>query len=534
MTHVTEAMGPHLLRVIKMVRKRGEGGRKKLVKQAYYVRKTKPGDQHDVGASVVGGEPGAVPPPEEQPQEEQPEPIPDRMTVRFHEVPWIRPDAQLEKDPIPPKVREKFSQDNRVHRVTNPFGVDEPVVLVKPTDPVLWGYNEPDLAHRLRTGVVERMRVSRNNPGLILARVEDAQGISANAYLFFEALRDPYLYHLWGEEYDLKKEEGSVSRRAAAVYETAKAIGYDDLVPPTVFRNDAEGDVSGVIPDSLFEDTRVLVDAIAATTGEDPALVRKRVRGPMAVQLTRGDHETIEEQEWFQRLFQAEGESEKQDMLNRLFAYLPDSIAVLLVRITVLDWLLWVADRHFGDLVFCEDERHPVHLVGGDVCLPSPRKMANMPNISSGTGLWSEFLSMLTLRGGEKEIGIVEELAGKLSVRMKGDRPFELANTLLGHRIDPLSIAALFTRIGLFSRVPQIVKDPYIVANYYTASIQGEVPPPLAEVLEFTNATMKHALVRDFDFIAELRSAEEADESPEKDQGSEDLQDSDGEGRANQ
>jgi hypothetical protein len=298
------------------------------------------------------------------------------MEVRYHDLPWIGKKTKSdeeEQDPVPASLRKRYEKGNRSQQVTNPEFNDVELFSVQPTDRILWGVDEVDLMRDLKSGFVRKMVVVKPKSGMMLARIESPRGGSYSTYLWLETLREPVLKKVWGELIDLENE-GALARRASAAYEVAKACGLDDVIPPTVHRYDEHGDLSSVLPSDLIESREVLVDWVSRETGDNPDDVRRRLGGHALVQLVRDRLWTIDEEPWFQAIFA--DDDEDKDVLNNPWESLPGDRRISLLRLAMFDSIIWSLDRGFGDIVFCDNPKHPVVCYGNGLSIPCPRNLA--------------------------------------------------------------------------------------------------------------------------------------------------------------
>lgn len=538
--------GSRLVRVIKSVKKRSKNGGTQRVRQAFYVKKANPGDEYAQSTQRNTGSLGEKPtaptlPPAAQtpdvvqglPTEQEPEPLElkNRIEVRYYDVPWIIGGARgvtQKNDPIPDQIRARYAKDNRSAQVVNPLPGDVPLDVVAPTDPILWGMNEPETLDKLRTAAITRLKLIGRDNGIMIATLEYMNATSLSAYLSLDSLVDPYLFVVWGDFYDLEKGDGSVSKRSAASYEVAKATGFDDLVPPTAVRFDEYGDIGPVLPDDLLERFHYSIESLSRRTGEPAETIRNRLGGYAALQLRRGEPWTIEHEQWFIDIFSADAGEERKNVLNNLFESMPEDRRMPLVRTAAFDFILWTGDRNFGDILFCQDERHPIQLIGNELSLPCPRKMGLRlletggdffvtTEIDPKAGvpmLWSDPLIMLATRGGERELDDFEKIGIYVANRIKGDRAFELARSLIEHGISPLAVAGVLSRAWLMgTHAREIARDPYLVARYY-ADLIAERDVTAYEGIElFVNRALHAVLIKDFDFASAIRNQEEDDDA---------------------
>ena len=313
-------------------------------------------------------------------------------------------------------------------------------------------------------------------------------------------------------------EEGRV------LVEVAKAAGFDDLIPPTVVREDKYGDINPILPADLLERQEEYEEALARRTGEHPDALRNQLSGYGWLQLLREETWTIDGEEWFAEIFQRPGDVEPKSVLNRIFDVMPTDRRFGFIRAAVLDYILWTGDRHLGDIIFSANERHPVHLVWNGLSCPCPCKIGRRfldqggeaTYVSSDVDLkggvpmlWSQPLSMMATRGRDKDLDDFEKIGIVVANRMKDDRPFEMARSLLEHDMSPLAIAGVLSRLWLLAtHSRKIARNPYVAAQYYASILSGEEPEELQNVAVFVNQSMKKVLIRDFDFVTEMREAE--------------------------
>jgi len=546
---VEEQFG-RLVRVIKSVKRKSKGGGTRTVKQAFHVRRANPGDvysaakaadlKNDTGSAEVSkllqkaakarvpGEEGEEQSPEEAQGQEVVEPV-MRMEIRYHDIAWKIGDSvkdRSERDPVPASVRRRFDKDNRAAHAPTPLNYDTPMSNVVPTDPVLWGVGEPGTIERMRTGSVTRMKLVDSENGMMLVRIQGRDHLAEHAYMCLESLRDPAVYTVWGDFYDIVKGDGDLTRRAAAAYETAKACGFDDLVPPTTFRFDDYGDFEVILPRDLIERREQYNEQIAIRTGENPDSLRKQLGGYAVLFLAHRDMWTVDKEDWFKLLF-APGKGRK-DILNTIWDHIPERRRIAFLRIAMLDYILWIGDRNMGDITFCDEPRHPVHVMGNELSFACPRRIARAV-LENGVGeflsanpdpragvpmLWSDPFMKLATRGTERELDSFERVGVATASRMKDDRAVELARALIEHKITSLCTAGVLSRIWLLAtHAKEIARNPYFVAQLYARVLSGEEMPEMEGLFIFVNRTMKHVLVREFDFVAEMRENEEDQEA---------------------
>lgn len=524
---IDEAFGAGLTRVVKKV-KRGS----KTVDQAFHVKKAAPGDKYAATKTPESKAPRKMASPEqaEQPMVEPPgqnqtvdqldDPMlqqqhaaPVRLTVRMRQPPWVkRKTGKEDRDPVPKALRKRFDKKNRsLPMMTNPAVTGSPIMTVIPTDRIFWGADEPDILMSLRHGNIKKLRLVGGSNGLMIAKIE-ARGAGAfYGFMWMESLRCSLIKQLWGGLIDFVGEDGPLSKRAACAYEVAKACGLDDLTPPTVHRIDDDGDIMGMLPDSLIEQAN---EWVSRTTGKDPDVVREKLGAHATVQLIRDEPWPIEGESWFRDLF-----GRPSNALNNVWEVMPPDRRIGFLRAASLDFVTGCLDRSWGDFAFSNNPRHPVMVFGGELSITCPRTIG----IEYATGnygtysddvpgtlplLWSEALTMLVVRGSDAEIDDFEKIGINIATRMRaGDRAVELARSLLEHKATPLQICGVLSRLWMMETWSRdIAKDPYFAARYYAAVVSGGANQTFQGVEDFVNSTMHKVLVRDFDFYTEMES----------------------------
>ena len=536
MSSIVEKFGAGLVRVLKKVKRKGSDGSTKTVNQAFHVRKASPGDQYAAAKTKGNTAPktaDAAPQPSSpaaqasqvdiDPAAAVPQPIPVRVTVRCHDIPWAR-DAVAGQpvDPVSAMLRKRFQKGSQTIATTAPDVAGLSLITVAPTDSVIWGAGEPELLNSLRSGTIKKMRLVGGGNGLMVTKIESIGGGSFYAYMWIESLRTPLLRQLWGDIIDFSVDDGPLSRRAACAYEISKACGLDDLVPPTVYRIDSDGDVISMLPDSLIENS-LKKEWVARAAKKDPEEIRSQMSKYSSVQLIRGDLSPIESEEWFKGLFG----NEDIDAMNNIWKVMPPDRRSSIIRSAVFDFVIGNLDRSFGDIAFSGDLRHPVMLFGSELCMPCPRIIGRAYS-SGGYGsytdavtspgalplFWSELSTMVAIRGGDEEINDFELTGISISSRMREDRPMELARALLEHRATPLQMAGVLSRIWMLETYSKdIAKDPYFAAKYYSSVVSGSPDPGMDGIMDFVNNSLRRVLARDFDFYKEMKSKDDDEDT---------------------
>jgi hypothetical protein len=525
---IDEAFGAGLVRVLKKVQRRSSDGTTKTVKQAFHVRKAAPGDQYAHGKNMEAMRPvpmqpqapmaGPAPIDPETGEPEEQVASPNRIMVRRPAIPWLKkknePDS---RDPIPKAVRQRFAKGNKTLPISNPAVTGSPIMTVIPTDRLFWGGDEPDLLMSLRHGTIRKMRLVGGSNGLMIAKIDDRNAGTHYGFMWMESLRCSLIRQVWGGIIDFKNEDGPLSRRAACAYEVAKACGLDDLTPPTVHRVDDEGDINELLPASLIEQAN---EWVSMTTGKPPDDVRREIGAHASIQLIRGEPWAIESEPWFRNLF-----GKQSNALNNVWEEMPPDRRIGFLRLAMLDFIIGCLDRSWGDMVFSDDPRHPVVAFGGELSIPCPR-IIGMEYATGSYGsytddvpgtlplVWSEALTMLVVRGGDAEMADFEKIGISIATRMKTDRPVELARAMLEHRVTPLQIAGVLSRIWMMETYSKdIAKDPYFAARYYAAVLSGGANQIFKGVEDFVNNTMRKVMVRKFDFYKEMASGGEDEDA---------------------
>ena len=197
----------------------------------------------------------------------------------------------------------------------------------------------------------------------------------------------------------------------------------------------------------------------------------------------------------------------------------------------MLDYILWNGDRNMGDITFCDDDRHPIHVSGGELSFACPRKTGQAvldgtvgeflsTDLDPRAGipmLWSDPLMKLATRGSKRELDDFEKIGIATASRMKGDRAVELGRALIEHKLPSMHVAATLSRIWLLAtHSREIARNPYFVAQMYAQILSGEDLPEMEGVFVFVNRTMEKVLVREFDFVAEMRQTDEEQEQTDQ------------------
>jgi len=432
--------GPHLMRVIKNVRKKGADGQTKVVRQAYYVKKADPGDQYanltpdaiqNAADAIINNQQGgggqqAAPVEQEEPAV--------RMAVSYHDIPWkTKSREKTPKDPIPSEVKARFDSKNRHLRPTNPINPDVSTITVDATDPVFWGVDEKRLTHSLKTGFIERLKFVGDRKGIMLASIKDDVAGSYDAVLWMDELRDPSSAKIWGKFLSKEGDYPAYGRHAAAYYEISKSCGLDGLVPPTVRRVDRRGDLYHVLPDGLVEAREAMVEWVSRETGKSPDDVRRKAGGPSAVQYRKGSWHPMVDEPWFSDFFSnTSSDQQRSEFAENFWDIVPPGTRLELLRVVLLDFIAWNSARSFLDLTICDDARYPLLALGNELSVPCPRAQAEeyvsssyksygdpMGDVAAGIPmLMSDLAVRLSVRGSDRELAEFEQIAHTVTDRM--------------------------------------------------------------------------------------------------------------------
>jgi hypothetical protein len=451
-----------------------------------------------------------------------------RISVQALGIPWA-PDEKLvakERDPVPPGIRRKYDPKNMAMRANGPMEQEAPMNTVVAGDPVMWGTDEVAQLDRMRSGRIARLRVHPGGSGVMIVDIDTIEGFTEKAYLSIGALTPPWVYQAWGDLYDLRRGKGDTCRRAACSYEAAKSFGLDDLVPPTVLRFDEVDTFDTVLPDDLMERRHAYDESLARRTGENPGVLRKKIKGFSSAQAYVKETWTIVSEKWISEIFSSEGKTDEVDILNRIYSVIPENRRVAFLRAAALDFLLWTADRHLGDVLFSKHDIHPVALMASQVSMPNPGKMAALaaedggsvvhPGGSEGYPmLWSDFVIMLAARGGDDEVNDYESLGIDIATRMTKDRMVELGRSMTEHGVPAANAAAVLFRskmLGVAGK--KLARNPMLAALHFGYLLGGEDPGLLEErdstrIVGEVNAAMKMVAGDEFDLVAFMRKKPE-------------------------
>jgi hypothetical protein len=513
-----------LVDVIRTVKRKLADGTTKEYKRTFKVKKAAPGDtygkvkrQSAAPPTVTPGDPQSQ---VDQEQEQEAQPLPRRFPVEAHDVPWELENVK-DDDPIPSEIRKKFHKDNKELRVQSVAIGSIPFNSISASDCMLWGASEPELLSRLRTGRICSIRSAGQENATMLAKVEYADGARHAAYLKIEGLNDPHYYARYGAEYGLSKTDGTMAFTAAAAYEVAKAIGMDDIVPPTVVRWEDYGNLDTILPAELIERREIFTESIAVATGSNKDDITKALGGYGSLQLYVPDCYGLDSQEWFTTL--------SVEALNSLILAVPENIMIAMCRMAALDFVLWISDRNILDLRFRDNGN--ICVLGNNVCLPDPfntveTHAAMVPYLNPANGQlppWSDFILMVALHGDERIMATFEKICLDVCNRLTKDRCVELTRVLHEHKISKDAIAAAVCRARLLGKMSSfIIKDPFFYIRCMKGNAVAEDPAMVAEfarVVEYVNDVMTGIHGDPYDFLARFIPEDPPEEGEDENAG---------------
>lgn len=540
MESITEKFGSNLLRVIKRVRRRRKDGGHSTVDQTYYVKKAEPGDRYSSQSKMYDGVKGdkysyqgvvskRKDDDGKKADNKKEDGNKERITVSYHSsVPWIQTKKEKEDDIVPQSVRDKFDSTGEYADYTSNVDPDSHKT-VPPTDYVIWGAIEYDVLDRLKTAMLTRMSLIGDVNGLVIADMTTPEGFSVSAFAQVDQIIDPIVHRVWGDVYGFSPGEGDLSRNAVSFYELSKAIGFDDMVPPTVVRRDNMGDINAVLPDELIERSNRYIEAISKRTGRDPELVRRGLSGFSAFQYRDKLASTVDRQQWFHDLFSGDGNVSPQKMLNP-FESIPYDVSMMLIRSSVLDFISMTGERSWGSILFSEHKDRPFQLVGNRLSFPDPVKIAEYVKSSNSINyltrepsdavfpplLWTEVNMMLAARSSDCDVDMFEDYGVAVSKRMDSDRSTELARALVESGAGKMSVAGCLSRIWALSAFSRdIVRDPFLIIRYYVDLSDGVERDDFKYITEYVNSVMSEATLSEFDFKKKMKNGE-SDEKPKR------------------
>ncbi len=427
-----------------------------------------------------------------------------RIEVQPMEIPWELAElanGNKDHDPIPAEIRQRFDPSNRMERTKNPIFMNIPLHAVAPGEDLLWGSTESELLNRLRTGIVTSVRC---NGRAMMGKIEAVDGTVERGFLKFgnklNVNIDQYL-----ETYDLIDESDyKLPCRAAAAYELSKAAGLDDIIPPTVYRFDEHSGLEPILSLSAIDD-------MADNAGIHAEELKYKIGRSAAIELWTDNQTGLETSAWMA--------SVSLDGFYEACPYYSE-----MIRGAAFDILAGTGNRTFSDIICCDNPRHPVHLMNNELTFPNPsawgtavleygETLVDTPESSYCPILWSDLVITAMLYGGDREARVFEEVCQLISSRMQGDRLLSLCRSLLDHQVTKPALAGLLARVHLMKNGGgAIMRDPLIIARYYSSLMTGEVYiPPFdidLEVMESSiNAVISKVTMESFDFRASLSGA---------------------------
>jgi hypothetical protein len=534
---MTEAFASKLLKIKRKLTKRTPSGGSAKSDQVMHVKNPQAGDEfhppeaRDAAAAqkaskaVKQGRPIKDPVRPVEPLQVHPDEAGNRIGVGANPIPWSAPEDKA--DPIPKEIRAKY--DNKKVTKMYPSSGAVNTSPLEPTNATLWGTVEADLVDKLRSGrlISAKMAASFDINGYMLVKIECPDSTVYSAIMKMEYLYNRYLYQRFGHVYSLKKETADISKRDAAAYEVSKVIGLDCLVPPTVVREDYSGTLDPILDKSLIESREAHFESIADRVGKTKDQVRTELGGISAVTLFPRVSTVLPDLDWFRRLFSEEGDA-PEDGLNNFWSLMPPEQREALLKIAILDYILWIGDRNLSSVVIGTKPEQIMMVPDNGISLPDPRIVADHYSRNAGPYiggqmvpgdayplLWSDIVILMAARGGVNEINDYARLASDVAGRINESRCNEMVHALLGHGIDQIVIAGLLLRIyALISHARYLARDPFLIAKLYLSlrtktPIEGPTPgvsivDELAAAVEKTNKIMGNATGSDFDLQSEM------------------------------
>jgi hypothetical protein len=446
-----------------------------------------------------------------------------RIEVQPLTIPWqlAYDDPDEIPDPVPSEIRRRYSDKNKALRLQDPMGTSTPFFTVPPGEDMLWDVVEVDALNRLRTGTIVTVKPSQVG-NFIIAKIESTEGIIERGYVRFEGLINDRIYDLFGDMYSFRRGVGDVSRRAAAAYEIAKAAGFDDLVPPTVYRCDQHNGLEPVLSTDAVEQ---FSDVLGIKKEQLPELIGNSA----AIELWNEDTTCLCETLDFSNILN------NPELINNFYSNLNDIHKMALLRAAVYDFLVWNGSRTWMEVLACPSDRHPLHLVNNNIVLPDPIALGvayldyqntygdGCPvGISYMPMLWSDPVMMAALRGFEEEAEIYNNIGYACGRRLQGQRVVELIRSLNDHGISQLATAGMLVRAAFLRFGAHVVmRDPLVVARYFSSIITGDIFEPgfdidLDAMVDSINKAMNKSIYADFDFIKYMTGADPSEKEEQE------------------
>jgi len=220
-----------------------------------------------------------------------------------------------------------------------------------------WTMTEPDAWNWLRTVAIDNVNnyAATGSGGSLWAQCQDSDGLPRSVLIRFDTVGHAGLYKNWEVEYGLSAEDHSLLRREQAVYEMAKGLGCEDLLPPIAAK------IVNLVP-LLSDDNR---DAVAAELGIDQLLVDETFGVIAGLQLV--PLHTRSFIEYWAML--------GPDDANR-WQRAGDAIRHSIYRLVILDFIVGAGNRTLADYQFNEASGSLV-AYGFGVTLPIPGATAD-------------------------------------------------------------------------------------------------------------------------------------------------------------
>lgn len=425
--------------------------------------------------------------------------------------PWVLAGETkaAEKDPVPAEIRKRFDPENRALRFRSAIDLNIPLFTLKPGQDLIWGATDVDLLNRMRSGMVVGIRPSQADGHPSVVKIESPDGSIERAYVRFEGMIEDKVYDLYGDMYDLYEDRGSCSRRAAAAYEVAKASGFDDLVPPTVYRVNEHQGLEPML-------STIAIETMADAINKPKTAIPKMIGDSAAFELWLENTTSFCEYPPFVEVLA------DSDLMNNFYDNFPDLRAKLL-RGAVYDFLVWNGSRTWMDMTVCPNPQHPLHLIRNNLVLPNPIAQATayldyQSDYANGCAsnaqympmLWSDLVMTAALRGYEEEADIYDDIGWNCSKRIQGETATDLVRSLNDHRIGALAICGLLVRVAFLRYgAKQVMRNPLLVPQYFASVLTSQAFDPgfdidLNEMVESIDKVMKIGFAYDFSFMDTL------------------------------
>jgi hypothetical protein len=369
-----------------------------------------------------------------------------------------------------------------------------------------WNIPEPILWDLLRTAEVEHIeeRVLSGVGGTMWARVRDLEGKVRSALLCFDGIPKRHVYEEYGGEYVLDPAAHDLLTRHLAAWETAKACGMDDLVPPMAAR---EINLVPLISDAMRE--RV------AREYQIPSIEVDEQLGTEAIlsEVVQGGSQFVDH--W----------SMQAGTDSRRWAAASNRLRHSIYRVLILDLICGTADRPLCSLVY----NHNLDRVAVTSFAPTfphigfatekylqarnkgweRNPTAGLKRLPDSFPAHGSDLYQLVMRTGGK--GHAEEWFAtieQVGKALDDEIVVHLVNVIAGAGVPPECVAGMVARIGFLKADPMsTMRDPGTLRRTILAPARRgyETSLPVAEqVLSYVSEIMG-SVIEGFDVMAALQ-----------------------------